>query len=63
MTTTNRSIITGIFVGEQHARQAIHHLEEAAFSQKQIPYSPHKSGASILDSLTGMGSGQEEAEV
>ncbi|HEY6541995.1 MAG TPA: YsnF/AvaK domain-containing protein [Ktedonobacteraceae bacterium] len=61
MTTTNRSIVTGIFADEQHAQQAIHHLEEAGFSQKQIRYSPHKSGASILDSLTGMGFGQDEA--
>ncbi|HEY6406003.1 MAG TPA: YsnF/AvaK domain-containing protein [Ktedonobacteraceae bacterium] len=61
MTTTNQSFVTGIFADEQHAQQAMASLQEAGFSNKQIQYSPHKSGASILDSLTGMGFGQEDA--
>jgi uncharacterized protein (TIGR02271 family) len=61
MTTTNRSFVTGIFADEQHAQQAMSDLQEAGFSNKQIQYSPHKSGASILDSLTDMGFGQDEA--
>lgn len=61
MTTTNRSTVTGIFTDEQHAQQAMADLEQAGFSQKQIRYSPHKKGTSILDSLTHMGFGQEEA--
>src|SRR5205085_1134964 len=55
MTTTNRSYVTGIFVDEQHAQQAMTDLQEAGFSNKQIQYSPHKRGASILDSLMDMG--------
>ena len=61
MTTTNRPMITGIFADEQHAQQAMNDLQQAGFSKKQILYSPHKSGATILDSLKGMGFGQEEA--
>ena len=61
MATTNRSFVTGIFADEQHAQQAMSDLQEAGFSNKQIQYSPHKSGASILDSLTGMGFGQDDA--
>jgi hypothetical protein len=34
---------------------------KAGFSNKQIQYSPQKSGASILDSLTNMGFGQDDA--
>ena len=36
-------------------------LQKAGFSNKQIQYSPHKSGASILYSLTNMGFGQDDA--
>ena len=61
MTTSNRPMITGIFADEQHAQQAMADLQQAGFSNKQILYSPHKSGATILDALTGMGFGQEEA--
>ena len=61
MTTTNRPMITGIFADEPHAKQAMADLQQAGFSKEKILYSPHKSGATILDSLTGMGFGQEEA--
>lgn len=61
MTTTNRSYVTGIFANEQDAQQAMDDLLKAGYSNKQILYSPHKRGASILDSLIDMGFGQEEA--
>jgi hypothetical protein len=54
-------MVTGIFADEQHAQQAMADLQQAGFSNKQILYSPHKSGANILDALTGLGFGQEEA--
>ena len=61
MTTTNRSYVTGIFDNEQDAQQAMDALQKAGYSNKQILYSPHKKGASILDSLLDMGFGQEDA--
>ena len=61
MTTTNRSIVAGVFADEQHAQQAMADLQDAGFRENQIRYSPHKSGANILDTLTGMGLEQEEA--
>ena len=61
MTTTNRSYVTGIFANEQDAQQAMDDLQKVGFSNKQILYSPHKKGASILDSLKDMGFGQEDA--
>jgi uncharacterized protein (TIGR02271 family) len=61
MTTTNRSIVAGVFADEQHAQQAMADLQDAGFRENQIRYSPHKSGANILDALTGMGLEQEEA--
>ena len=61
MTTTNQSFVTGVFTDEQHAQHAMADLQEAGFSNKQILYSPHKRGASSLDSLTGLGFEQEDA--
>ena len=40
MTTTNRSMVAGIFADEQHAQQAMADLQQAGFSKKQILYSP-----------------------
>jgi uncharacterized protein (TIGR02271 family) len=54
-------MVTGIFADEQHAKQAMADLQQAGFSKEQILYSPHKSGSTILDSLKGMGFGQDEA--
>jgi uncharacterized protein (TIGR02271 family) len=61
MTTTNRSIVAGVFADEQHAQQAMADLQDAGFRENQIRYSPHKSGANILDALSGIGLEQEEA--
>jgi len=61
VTTTDRSIVTGIFTDEQQAQQAMADLRAAGFSDDQIRYSPHKSGVSILDSLKSMGFGQDDA--
>lgn len=61
MATSNRSIVAGVFADELHAQQAMADLQDAGFREDQIRYSPHKSGADILDSLMGMGFGQEEA--
>jgi uncharacterized protein (TIGR02271 family) len=61
MTTTNRSIVAGVFADEQHAQQAMVDLQDAGFRENQIRYSPHKSGANILDALTDIGFEQEEA--
>ena len=62
MTTTNRSTVTGVFADEQQAQQAMKDLQGAGFRENQIRYSVHKGGAGILESLKGMGFGQDEAE-
>jgi uncharacterized protein (TIGR02271 family) len=61
MTTHNRPMVTGIFADETQAKQAMADLQQAGFSDQQIHYSPHKSGTTILDALTKMGFGKEEA--
>ena len=61
MTTTDRSIVTGIFASDKQAQQAITDLQNAGFTDEQIRYSPHESGATILDSLKSLGFGQDEA--
>lgn len=61
MTIDNQYLVAGIFADEQHALHAIQHLEEAGFKGKHIHYSPHKSGANILDPLMHLGFVQEEA--
>lgn len=61
MTTSDRSIVTGIFSDEQQAQQAMTELQAAGFSEDQIRYSPHESGTTILDSLKGLGFAQEDA--
>ncbi|HEY6409299.1 MAG TPA: YsnF/AvaK domain-containing protein [Ktedonobacteraceae bacterium] len=62
MTINNRSIVAGIFSDEKQAQQAMADLQSAGFTDNQIRYSVHKGGAGILESLTGMGFTQEEAE-
>ena len=61
MATPKRAIVAGVFADEQHAQQAMADLQDAGFRENQIRYSPHKSGANILDSLMGMGFEREEA--
>src|SRR5260370_10812698 len=61
MTFTNRSLIAGAFTDEAQAQQAVADLQQANFSEDQSRYSVHKGGGGILDSLIGLGLGQEEA--
>ncbi|GAC1379333.1 MAG: YsnF/AvaK domain-containing protein [Ktedonobacteraceae bacterium] len=61
MTMSDRSIIAGVFTDESQAQQAMADLQNAGFSDDQIRYSVHKGGSGILDSLMGLGLGQDEA--
>ncbi|GAC1305642.1 MAG: YsnF/AvaK domain-containing protein [Ktedonobacteraceae bacterium] len=61
MTMTDRSIAAGVFTDEAQAQQAMADLQNADFTDDQIRYSVHKGGSGILDSLTGLGFGQDEA--
>ncbi len=61
MTTTNRSIVAGVFSNEEQAKQAMADLQSAGFTDDQIRYSVHKGGAGILDSLMDLGFGEDEA--
>jgi uncharacterized protein (TIGR02271 family) len=61
MSTYDRSIVTGVFQNEAEAQQAMADLQSAGFSADQIRYSVHRGGAGILDSLAGLGLGQDEA--
>lgn len=61
MTMTDRSIVAGVFTDESQAQQAMADLQNAGFSDDQIRYSVHKGGSGILDSLMGLGLGQDEA--
>lgn len=61
MAMTDRSTVAGVFTDESQAQQAMADLQSAGFSDDQIRYSVHKGGSGILDSLTGLGFGQDEA--
>jgi uncharacterized protein (TIGR02271 family) len=61
MSTTQRSIVAGIFSDEQQAEQAMADLQSAGFTDNQIRYSVHKGGSGILDALKELGFGQDEA--
>lgn len=61
MTTTNRTIVAGVFQNEGDAQQAMSDLQNAGFTDDQIRYSVHRGGSGILDSLTNLGFGQDEA--
>ncbi len=61
MTTTNRSIVAGVFTDETNAQQAMNDLQNAGFSNDQIRYSVHQGGSGILDSLQNLGFGPDEA--
>jgi len=61
MAMTDRSIVTGVFTDDAQAQQAMSDLQNAGFSDDQIRYSVHKGGSGILDSLTGLGLGEDEA--
>jgi uncharacterized protein (TIGR02271 family) len=61
MSTTNRSIVAGVFQNESQAQQAMADLQNAGFTDDQIRYSVHKGGAGILDALTGLGLPQDQA--
>lgn len=61
MTTTNRSIVAGVFTDEANAEQAMNDLQNAGFTNDQIRYSVHQGGSGILDSLQNLGFGQDEA--
>lgn len=61
MTTTNRSIVAGVFTDETNAQQAMSDLQNAGFSNDQIRYSVHQGGSGILDSLGNLGFGSDEA--
>lgn len=62
MSTTNRSIVAGVFQQEAQAEQAMADLQNAGFSNDQIRYSVHKGGSGILDSLRDLGFSQNEAD-
>jgi hypothetical protein len=38
MTTTNRSVVAGVFADEQHAQQAMADLQDAGFRENQIRF-------------------------
>jgi uncharacterized protein (TIGR02271 family) len=61
MSTFNRSTVTGAFQNEAQAQQAMADLQNAGFSTDQIRYSVHRGGSGILDSLLGLGLGNDEA--
>lgn len=61
MSTTNRSIVAGVFQQEAQAQQAMADLQNAGFSNDQIRYSVHKGGSGILDSLRDLGFSQNES--
>ncbi len=61
MTTTNRSIVAGVFSNETNAQQTMSDLQNAGFTNDQIRYSVHQGGSGILDSLQKLGFGQDEA--
>src|SRR5947209_6493238 len=61
MTMTDRSLVAGIFQDETQAQQAMADLQNAGFSTDQIRYSVHRGGSGILDSLLGLGLGNDEA--
>ena len=62
MTTTQRSIVAGVFTDEAQAQQAMDDLQKAGFSRDQIRYSVRRSGTGITDSLAGLGLPEQEAE-
>jgi len=61
MATTDNSIVAGVFTDETQAQQAMSDLQNAGFTDDQIRYSVHRGGSGILDSLMGLGFGQDEA--
>lgn len=61
MSTTQRSIVAGLFSNEKQAEQAMADLQSAGFTDDQIRYSVHKGGAGILNALRDLGFGKEEA--
>src|SRR6266487_4197569 len=61
MAMTDRSIVAGVFTDDSQAQQAMKDLQNAGFSDDQIRYSVHRGGSGILDSLIGLGLGEDEA--
>jgi uncharacterized protein (TIGR02271 family) len=61
MAMTDNSIVAGVFTDETQAQQAMSDLQNAGFTDDQIRYSVHRGGSGILDSLMGLGFGQDEA--
>ncbi|GAC1630264.1 MAG: YsnF/AvaK domain-containing protein [Ktedonobacteraceae bacterium] len=61
MALTDNSLTAGVFTNETQAQQAMADLQNAGFTDDQIRYSVHKGGSGILDSLVGLGFGQDEA--
>jgi uncharacterized protein (TIGR02271 family) len=60
MTTTEQSMVVGIFEDQANAEQAIHELQQAGFHHDQISYSGHGASSSeILASLKSFFTGQE----
>jgi len=61
MTTTDRTLVAGVFQKETQAQQAMSDLQNAGFTDDQIRYSVHKGGSGILDSLMKLGFAPDEA--
>ena len=61
MTTTDRTLVAGVFQNETQAQQAMSDLQNAGFTDDQIRYSVHKGGSGILDSLMKLGLAPGEA--
>ena len=60
MTTTEQSIVVGIFEDQAQAEQAIHELQQAGFPHDQISYSGHGASSSdILANLKSFFTGKE----
>lgn len=61
MTTSNRSMIMGVFTDGAQAQQAMDDLQQAGFSRDQIRYSVRRGGTGITNSLENLGLPEEEA--
>lgn len=61
MTTSNRSMIMGVFADGAKAQQAMDDLQQAGFSRDQIRYSVRRGGNGIIGSLENLGLPEEEA--
>ncbi len=60
MTTTEQSMVVGIFEDQAKAEQAVHELHQAGFRDDQISYSGHGASSSgILASLKSFFTGEE----